>query len=111
MIIDFSAKKNITRREISDEEIIERSIYPIINEGAKILEEGIATRASDIDVIWLNGYGWPVYLGGPMFWADMVGLDKILETLKKFHNQFGDEWKPASLLEKLVKEGKQFKDF
>ncbi|MBW2180324.1 MAG: enoyl-CoA hydratase/isomerase family protein [Deltaproteobacteria bacterium] len=111
LIIEFSEKKNINRREISDEEIIERSIYPIVNEGAKILEEGIATRASDIDVIWLNGYGWPIYLGGPMFWADLIGLDKILETLKKFNNQFGDEWKPAPLLEKLVKEGKQFKDF
>jgi len=111
LIIEFSKKKNIKRRKISDEEIIERSIYPIVNEGAKILEEGIATRASDIDTIWLNGYGWPVYLGGPMFWADTVGLNKILEAINKFYNQFGDEWKPALLLEKLVKEGKQFKDF
>jgi 3-hydroxyacyl-CoA dehydrogenase len=110
LIIGFSEKKNIKRRKISDEEIIERSIYPIVNEGAKILEEGIATRASDIDVIWLNGYGWPIYLGGPMFWADTVGLDKILETINNFYNELGDEWKPASLLEKLVKEGKQFKD-
>lgn len=110
MIIDFAEKKNIKRKKISDEEIIERSIYPIVNEGAKILEEGIATRASDIDAIWINGYGWPVYLGGPMFWADTVGLAKILETIKKFHKEFGDEWKPASLLEKLVKEGKGFKD-
>ena len=62
------------RREISDEEIVERTLYPMVNEGAKILEEGIAQRASDIDVIWLYGYGWPIYRGGPMFWADTVGL-------------------------------------
>ena len=111
LIVDFAEKKGIKRREISDEEIIERCIYPIVNEGAKILEEGIAIRASDIDVIWINGYGWPLYLGGPMFWADLVGLDKILDTLKKFHKEYGDLWKPAPLLEKLVSEGKGFKDF
>jgi 3-hydroxyacyl-CoA dehydrogenase len=111
LIVEFAEKKGIKQRKISDQEIIERSLYPIVNEGAKILEEGIATRASDIDTIWLNGYGWPVYLGGPMFWADMVGLDKILETLKKFQSQFGDDWKPSPLLEKLAKEGKGFKDF
>ena len=110
LIIEFSANHNIERREISDEEIIERSIYPIVNEGAKILEEGIAVRASDIDVIWLNGYGWPLYLGGPMYWADQVGLEKILSTLKKFQEQYGNDWKPSPLLEKLVAEGKGFKD-
>jgi len=110
LILDFSEKNNIPRREISDEEIIERSLYPFVNEGAKILEEGIASRPSDIDIIWLNGYGWPIYLGGPMFWADQVGLDKILNTLQKFHEQYGDIWKPAPFLEKLVKEGKGFKD-
>lgn len=110
IIIDFSEKQNITRREISDEEIIQRCIYPIVNEGAKILEEKIAVRPSDLDVIWVNGYGWPVYLGGPMFWADAIGLDKILETLKKFEKEYGEVWKPAPLLEKLVSEGKGFKD-
>ena len=110
LIIEFSADHNIERREISDEEIIERSIYPIVNEGAKILEEGIAVRASDIDVIWLNGYGWPLYLGGPMHWADYVGLEKILSTLKQFQEQYGDDWRPSPLLEKLVAEGKGFKD-
>jgi 3-hydroxyacyl-CoA dehydrogenase len=111
LILEFAEKKGIKQREISDEEIIQRAIYPIINEGAKILEEGIATRASDIDTIWINGYGWPVYLGGPMFYADTVGLDKILDTLKKFQKEFGGDWKPSALLEKLVKEGKEFKDF
>ncbi len=110
LIIEFSANHNIERREISDQEIIERSIYPIVNEGAKILEEGIAVRASDIDVIWLNGYGWPLYLGGPMHWADQVGLEKILSTLKKFQEQYGNDWNPAPLLERLVAEGKGFKD-
>lgn len=108
LIIDFSEKKGYTRREISDEEILQRCIYPIINEGAKILEEGIAVRPSDLDVIWINGYGWPVYRGGPMFYADLVGLDKILDVMKKFQATHGDDFKPAPLLEKLVREGKGF---
>ena len=110
LIIDFSKKKGYTRRAISDEEILQRCIYPIINEGAKILEEKIAVRPSDLDVIWINGYGWPVYSGGPMFYADLVGLDKILEVMQKFQAEHGDDFKPAALLEKLVKEGKGFKD-
>lgn len=109
VIIDFSKKLGITRNDsISDEEVLERCIYPIINEGAKILEEKIAVRPSDLDVIWVNGYGWPVYRGGPMFYADLVGLDKILESLKKYQQRFGDAWKPAALLEQLVREGKNF---
>jgi 3-hydroxyacyl-CoA dehydrogenase len=108
LIIDFSRKKGYTRREISDEEVLQRCIYPIINEGAKILEEKIAVRPSDLDVIWVNGYGWPVYRGGPMFYADLVGLDKILDVMKKFQEKYGDDFKPAALLEKLVEEGKNF---
>jgi 3-hydroxyacyl-CoA dehydrogenase len=108
LIIDFSRKKCYTRREISDEEVLQRCIYPIINEGAKILEEKIAVRPSDLDVIWVNGYGWPVYRGGPMFYADLVGLDKILDVMKKFQEKYGDDFKPAALLEKLVEEGKNF---
>ena len=110
MITEFSTKKGITRRSISDDEIKRRCIYPIINEGAKILEEKIAVRPSDLDVIWVNGFGWPVYLGGPMFYADMIGLDKILETLKAFQGKYGEFWKPAPLLEKLVQENKTFND-
>ncbi|MFW6271960.1 MAG: 3-hydroxyacyl-CoA dehydrogenase NAD-binding domain-containing protein [Desulfosalsimonas sp.] len=111
VISDFAAKHGIKRRDdITDQEILERCIYPIINEGAKIIEEKIAVRPSDLDVIWVNGYGWPVYRGGPMFYADLVGLDKVLETMKKYHAKFGDEWKPADLLEKLVNEGKKFGD-
>lgn len=108
LIVEFSRKKGYIRREIPDEEILQRCIYPIINEGAKILEEKIAVRPSDLDVIWVNGYGWPVYRGGPMFYADLVGLDKILEALKKFQAEHGDDFKPAPLLEQLVSEGKNF---
>ena len=110
LILEFAAKKGINRRKISDEEILERCVYPMINEGAKILEEGKAIRASDIDIVWINGYGWPVYRGGPMFYGDTVGLDKVLAKMKEFQAQMGDDFKPAALLEKLVAEGKGFKD-
>ncbi len=110
MISDFAAKQGYDKREISDDEIKKRCIYSLINEGAKILEEGIAVRPSDIDIIWINGYGWPVYLGGPMFYADLIGLDQVLETLKEYEGRFGEVWKPAALIEKLVGEGKGFKD-
>jgi 3-hydroxyacyl-CoA dehydrogenase len=110
IILAFAAKKGINRRTISDEEIIERCIYPMINEGAKILEEGKAIRASDIDIVWINGYGWPVYRGGPMFYGDTIGLDKVLAKMKQFEAQMGADFKPAALLEKLVAEGKGFKD-
>ena len=110
IILEFAAKKGINRRTISDEEIIERCVYPMINEGAKILEEGKAIRASDIDIVWINGYGWPVYRGGPMFYGDTIGLDKVLAKMKQFEAQMGSDFKPAALLEKLVAEGKGFKD-
>jgi 3-hydroxyacyl-CoA dehydrogenase len=110
IILDFAASKGINRRDISDQEILERCLYPMVNEGAKILEEGKAQRASDIDIVWINGYGWPVYRGGPMFWADSVGLDKVLAALKRYEAEMGDVFKPAALLEKLVAEGKGFKD-
>ncbi|WP_439815635.1 3-hydroxyacyl-CoA dehydrogenase NAD-binding domain-containing protein [Zavarzinia sp. CC-PAN008] len=110
VIADFASKQGINTRAISDEEIIERTIYPMINEGAKILEEGKAIRASDIDVIWINGYGWPVYRGGPMFYADTIGLPKVLDVLKQLQAKHGDDFKPSALLEKLVAEGKSFRD-
>ena len=111
LVKEFSAKMGKTRREFSDAEILERCIFPMINEGAKILEEGMSYRPSDIDVVWVNGYGWPLYRGGPMFYADSVGLDRVLAKLKEFEAQDGGEfWKPAPLLEKLVSEGKSFKD-
>ncbi len=107
---EFRSKRGINARTISDEEILERCIYPMINEGAKILEEKKATRASDIDIIWINGYGWPVYRGGPMFYGDLVGLDKVLARMKEWQGKDGDVFKPAALLEKLVAEGKKFAD-
>jgi 3-hydroxyacyl-CoA dehydrogenase len=84
IILDYAAEKGINRREISDEEILERCLYPMVNEGAKILDEGMAQRASDIDIVWINGYGWPVYRGGPMFWAENdAGRDKIATALER----------------------------
>ena len=111
MILDYAAEKGINRRKISDDEILERCIYPMINEGAKILEEGKAIRSSDIDIVWINGYGFPVYRGGPMFYGDTVGAGKVLAKMKEFQATMGDDFKPAALLEKIVAEGKKFSDF
>ena len=101
----------IEQREISDEEILMRCIYPLINEGARILEEGIAQRSSDIDVVWINGYGFPPYRGGPMHYADSVGLKKIYDQICLYRDTLGNEfgyWEPAPLLEKLAQEGGKF---
>ncbi|MCZ8313414.1 3-hydroxyacyl-CoA dehydrogenase NAD-binding domain-containing protein [Phreatobacter sp.] len=111
VILDLAAKKGINRRPISDEEILQRCIYPMINEGAKILEEGKAIRASDIDTVWVNGYGWPVYRGGPMFYGDTIGLAEVLKVMKGFEDLHGADFKPSALLEKLVAEGKGFRDW
>jgi 3-hydroxyacyl-CoA dehydrogenase len=108
IIEDFRAKSGTNVRQISDEEILERCIYPMINEGAKILEEGKAIRASDIDVVWINGYGWPRYRCGPMWYGDLIGLDKVLARMRQWLDSMGDEFKPSALLEKLVAEGKNF---
>ena len=109
LIINHSKEVGITRRIITDQEIIERAIYAMINEGAKILEEGIAARPLDIDVVWLYGYGFPVYLGGPMFYADTVGVKKVYDAILKYKDLVGAEyWTPAPLLEKLAKAGKGF---
>ena len=83
MLRDFAAKKGIAQRSIDSQEILERLLYPMVNEGALILEEGKAQRASDIDIVWLNGYGWPAWTGGPMFWADTIGLDTVVKGLEK----------------------------
>jgi 3-hydroxyacyl-CoA dehydrogenase len=97
------------KRIVSDDEILERMMYPMINEGAKILEEGIAARPSDIDVVWLYGYGWPIYRGGPMFWADTVGLKHIADRLSFYAKETNDpSLEPAPLLKKLAAEGKTF---
>jgi 3-hydroxyacyl-CoA dehydrogenase len=108
IIRDFAASKDVEQRTISDAEILERCTYPMINEGAKILDEGKAQRASDIDIVWIYGYGWPVYRGGPMFYADTVGLKTVLDKLRDFQVKFGDDFKPAPLLERLANEGGLF---
>ncbi|HEY2357066.1 MAG TPA: 3-hydroxyacyl-CoA dehydrogenase NAD-binding domain-containing protein [Phenylobacterium sp.] len=110
IINDFIVKSGANPRKISDEEILERCVYPMINEGAKILEEGKAIRPSDVDVVWVNGYGWPVYRGGPMHYGDQVGPDKVLAKMQEFQAKMGDVFKPSALLEKLVAEGKKFSD-
>ncbi|MCR5877900.1 3-hydroxyacyl-CoA dehydrogenase NAD-binding domain-containing protein [Phenylobacterium sp. J367] len=111
IINDFIAKSGRNPRKISDEEILERCVYPMINEGAKILEEGKAIRSSDIDVVWVNGYGWPVYRGGPMYYGDQIGTAKVLAKMKEFQGAMGDDFKPSALLEKLAADGKKFSDF
>ncbi|MGZ2413062.1 3-hydroxyacyl-CoA dehydrogenase [Sphingomonas sp. F9_3S_D5_B_2] len=108
IIEDFARKQGVERREISDEEIVERTLYAMVNEGAKILEEGIAQRASDIDVVWVYGYGWPVYRGGPMFWADGVGLGKIVEGLKRQEARMKPEFSFAQLLLDKAERGESF---
>ena len=109
IIGEFVTKAGKEQREISDQEILERCIYPMINEGAKILEERIAIRPSDVDVIWVYGYGWPVYRGGPMHYANSIGLDKIAETMRQYHEKTGDDsWKPCQLLSDLGAQGKGF---
>ncbi len=109
IILDAAAKKGIKRRPISKQEIIERTIYPMINEGARILEEGIAARPGDIDVIWLYGYGWPVWRGGPMHYADTVGLKHVRDRLAHYAKESGDKTlEPAKLLDRLANEGKTF---
>jgi 3-hydroxyacyl-CoA dehydrogenase len=108
IIREFAKSKGVEQRKISDAEILERCIYPMINEGAKILEEGKAQRASDIDIVWINGYGWPIYRGGPMFYADTIGLKTILAKLKEFQAKFGDDFRPAALFERLAAEGGTF---
>jgi 3-hydroxyacyl-CoA dehydrogenase len=109
IILETSREMGIERRPISKEEIVERMVYPMINEGARILEEGIAMRPGDIDVVWIYGYGWPVARGGPMFYADQVGLAKIAERLTHYAEQEGDEsLRPAPLLQGLVADGKGF---
>jgi 3-hydroxyacyl-CoA dehydrogenase len=111
ILSQYRSEIRIPGRKISDEEIIERCIYALVNEGATILEEGIALRASDIDMVYLTGYGFPPYRGGPMFYADTVGLDKVLKSIEGFQKGYqGAQWKPAPLLVKLAKQGRKFNE-
>jgi 3-hydroxyacyl-CoA dehydrogenase len=105
IIADFAARGKIAQRSFQDAEIVERLLYPIVNEGTKILEEGVALRAADIDVALVTGYGWPVYTGGPMFWADGIGLDKIVSRLDALAAAHGDAYRPSALLRRIAAEG------
>jgi len=108
---EWSAEAGIPQRKISPEEIVDRCILALVNEGARILEEGIAVRAVDIDIIYLNGYGFPPYRGGPMWYADTVGLNKVRDRISEFHRQHGEHWEPAPLLKQLAQEGKTFAEY
>ena len=109
IIEDFAARQGVERREIGDQEIVERTIYPMVNEGAKILEEGMAQRASDIDVVWVYGYGWPVYKGGPMYWADNIeGLTKIVAGLRQQEARMKPDFAFSKLLLEKAEKGEKF---
>jgi 3-hydroxyacyl-CoA dehydrogenase len=110
LIVSVSEELGIERRTITEQEIVERCIYPLINEGAKILQEGLAQRASDIDVVWLYGYGFPRFRGGPMFYADNVGVKTVYEAMVRLHDTHGDWLEPAPLLEELAKSDRGFGD-
>jgi 3-hydroxyacyl-CoA dehydrogenase len=112
LIKEKAAELGVEQRQISDEEILDRLFFPLINEGARILDEGIAQRPGDIDIVYLYGYGFPVAKGGPMFYADQVGLKRVYERICEFRDTLDAEsWQPAPLLEKLAKEGKTFADW
>jgi 3-hydroxyacyl-CoA dehydrogenase len=111
IIEEYRRRKGVTPRSVSSQEIVERCIYALINEGARILEDGIAQRASDIDLVYLNGYGFPAYRGGPMFFADQTGLHVVAHALESIAAQPGSDtafWTPAPLLTRLAREGQTF---
>jgi 3-hydroxyacyl-CoA dehydrogenase len=110
LIADYRAANGITARKVSDEEVVERCIYALVNEGARILQEGIAARASDIDLVYLNGYGFPAHRGGPMLYADIVGLPNVVRALRRFAAEPGADasWHPSPLLLQLAQAGKTF---
>jgi 3-hydroxyacyl-CoA dehydrogenase len=111
-LIEESARAaGIKRRSIAPQEVVERTVYALINEGARILEEGFATRASDIDIIYINGYGFPAHRGGPMWYADHVGLDKVYGRIRQFEQEHGASWKPSELLRTLAESGRTFANF
>lgn len=111
LVRKWAAEAGIPQRTVSAEEIVERCVYALVNEGARILEEGFALRAGDIDIIYINGYGFPAYRGGPMWYADTVGLKRVYERVREFERRHGEMWHPASLLERLAQRGQTFADF
>jgi 3-hydroxyacyl-CoA dehydrogenase len=111
LVRQWAAGEAIVQREISPGEIVDRCIYALVNEGARILEDGFAMRAVDIDIIYLNGYGSPAYRGGPMWYADTVGLNKVYDRVQEFRQAHGELWEPAALLKRLAESGKTFAEF
>ncbi|HET6933717.1 MAG TPA: 3-hydroxyacyl-CoA dehydrogenase family protein, partial [Candidatus Angelobacter sp.] len=111
LVRKWAAEAGIPQRQIPAEEIVDRCIYALVNEGARILEEGYALRSVDIDIIYLTGYGFPAHRGGPMWYADTVGLKKVYERICEFQKQHGELWEPAPLLKRLAQDGKRFSDF
>jgi 3-hydroxyacyl-CoA dehydrogenase len=111
LIEKLAAERGIKRREPGDEEIVERCLLSLINVGAMVLEEGIAARAADIDVVWTSGYGFPRYRGGPMFYADTLGLPYVSERIRHYHETLGHYWRPAGLIERLAAEGASFEQW
>jgi 3-hydroxyacyl-CoA dehydrogenase len=109
-IVAESARMGIERKSIGEEEILKRCLYGMINEGAKLLEQGIALRPSDIDITYLTGYGFPVHHGGPMYLADRIGLANVLADIERLHAEYGFWWEPAPLLQRMVREGRSFSD-
>jgi 3-hydroxyacyl-CoA dehydrogenase len=111
LIRQWTSEAGIAQRQISAQEIVDRCIYTLVNEGARLLEEGIAMRAVDIDIICLNGYGFPAYRGGPMWYADAVGLKRVYERIREFQQRDVSWWEPAPLLQRLAEKGKTFAEF
>jgi len=109
-IVEESARMGIVRQPISEDDIIKRCLYGMVNEGARLLENGIALRPSDIDITYLTGYGFPAHHGGPMYLADRIGLANVLADIRQLHARYGHWWQPAPLLEQLVREGRRFAD-
>ncbi len=110
LIRSTASAAGIAPRAFADQDIVERAVFALINEGARALEDGLALRASDIDIIYTSGYGFPAWRGGPMFYADRVGLDRVLSRIQAFHAEFGDRWRPAPMLEHLAASGRTFRD-
>ena len=111
LIEDVSAELGIERRAIGDAEVLKRCLYPLVNIGAQLLDDGIALRASDIDVVYVHGYGFPKYRGGPMYYADQVGVAEVYRDILALHQQHGEVWRPAPLLRRLAEEGGSFAAF
>ena len=108
LIKDVADEHGISHQPMSDEDVLKRCLYPLINIGAQLLEAGVALRASDIDIVYCYGYGFPKYRGGPMFWAEQQGIDTIVNDMRRFANEYGDHWRPAPLLERLAESGDGF---